>query len=182
MVLWPSGPRLSRFAYGTVTRSGRPFQLRSATLLRASRRRLNPEGPRPRFGLFRFRSPLLAECSLFLRVLRCFSSPGSPPPGYGFTPRVTAFHAVRFPHSDITGSPPAHGSPMLFAVCHVLHRLLTPRHPPFACLCLSPHPETARRLLSRLDAHFQPIPLLRCSPCGPDSTRTSDLPLIRGML
>ena len=35
-----------------------------------------------RFGLLRFRSPLLSEslfCFLFLRVLRCFSSPGSPP-------------------------------------------------------------------------------------------------------
>ena len=32
------------------------------------------------FGLFRFRSPLLTESNffLFLRVLRCFSSPGSP--------------------------------------------------------------------------------------------------------
>ena len=33
------------------------------------------------FGLFRFRSPLLTESLrfLFLRVLRCFSSPGTPP-------------------------------------------------------------------------------------------------------
>ena len=34
-----------------------------------------------RFGLFRFRSPLLSESFvyfLFLRVIRCFSSPGSP--------------------------------------------------------------------------------------------------------
>jgi hypothetical protein len=30
-------------------------------------------------GLFRFRSPLLAESFLFLRVLRCFSSPTYPP-------------------------------------------------------------------------------------------------------
>ena len=29
------------------------------------------------FGLLPFRSPLLWECSLFLGVLRCFSSPGS---------------------------------------------------------------------------------------------------------
>ena len=29
------------------------------------------------FGLLRFRSPLLAESFLFLRVLRCFTSPGS---------------------------------------------------------------------------------------------------------
>ena len=35
-----------------------------------------------------------------------------------------------FPHSDISGSKPADGSPKLFAVNHVLHRLLTPRHPP----------------------------------------------------
>ena len=44
-------------------------------------------GPSPRtyyylrFGLFRFRSPLLSESFLyflFLRVFRCFSSPGSP--------------------------------------------------------------------------------------------------------
>ena len=32
-----------------------------------------------RFGLLPFRSPLLWEYSLFLRVLRCFSSPGSLP-------------------------------------------------------------------------------------------------------
>ena len=41
--------------------------------------------PRPGFGLRRVRSPLLAlslVCFLFLRVLRCFSSPGSPLP-YG---------------------------------------------------------------------------------------------------
>jgi hypothetical protein len=37
-----------------------------------------------------------------------------------------------FPHSDIAGLAPAHGSPTLFAVYHVLLRLLTPRHPPFA--------------------------------------------------
>ena len=69
------------FGYGTVTLSGLPSQvvpltgwfltLMVAFLL-----------PRPselgRFGLFRFRSPLLTEYSLFLRVLRCFSSPGSP--------------------------------------------------------------------------------------------------------
>jgi hypothetical protein len=35
-----------------------------------------------------------------------------------------------FPHSDISGSSPADGFPKLFAVNHVLHRLLTPRHPP----------------------------------------------------
>lgn len=39
------------------------------------------------FGLFRVRSPLLTESNffLFLRVLRCFSSPGRPPPAYVFS-------------------------------------------------------------------------------------------------
>ena len=40
----------------------------------------SPTTPRasPRFGLFRFRSPLLTESILFLflRLLRCFTSPG----------------------------------------------------------------------------------------------------------
>ena len=36
------------------------------------------------------------------------------------------------PHSDTLGSKPARGSPRLFAACHVLHRLSTPRHPPDA--------------------------------------------------
>ena len=47
-------------------------------------RSYNPGGARrrPRFGLLPFRSPLLGESLdyfLFLRVLRCFSSPRSPP-------------------------------------------------------------------------------------------------------
>jgi len=40
------------------------------------------------------------------------------------------------PHSDIHGSKPARGSPWLFAACHVLHRLLVPRHPPNALILL----------------------------------------------
>ena len=45
---------------------------------------------------------------------------------------VTGVHPVGFPHSDIPGSKPACGSPRLIAACHVLHRLLAPRHPPYA--------------------------------------------------
>ena len=44
------------------------------------------------------------------------------------------------PHSDIHGSTPARGSPWLFAACHVLHRLLAPRHPPNALLSLHAPP------------------------------------------
>ena len=37
-----------------------------------------------------------------------------------------------FPHSDISGSLLICSSPKLFAACHVLHRLLMPRHSPCA--------------------------------------------------
>ena len=43
-----------------------------------------------------------------------------------------------FPHSDISGSTSARDSPKLFAACHVLHRLLAPRHPPRALCSLTP--------------------------------------------
>ena len=46
------------------------------------------------------------------------------------------------PHSDIHGSKPARGSPWLFAACHVLHRLLVPRHPPNALIALYTHQPT----------------------------------------
>ena len=42
-----------------------------------------------------------------------------------------------FPHSDIRGSTIARISPRLFAACHVLHRLLAPRHPPNALQSLN---------------------------------------------
>src|SRR5438105_13607823 len=35
-------------------------------------------------------------------------------------------------HSEIHGLTPACGSPWLIATCYVLHRLLAPRHSPFA--------------------------------------------------
>ena len=41
-----------------------------------------------------------------------------------------------FPHSDIRGSKLTRSSPQLFAACHVLHRLLEPRHPPNALMTL----------------------------------------------
>ena len=47
-------------------------------------------------------------------------------------PAVAGVHPAGFPHSEIPGSKPACGSPRLIAACHVLHRLLAPRHPPYA--------------------------------------------------
>src|SRR5690349_1399721 len=50
---------------------------------------------------------------------------------------VTWFYQIGFPHSDIPGSKPACGSPRLIAACHVLRRLLAPRHPPYALSSLT---------------------------------------------
>ena len=79
VVLWLSRPCFSSAAYGTLTLCGGPSQCPSAELLHTSCGGLNPQRRSVRFGLLRFRSPLLAESFLFLRVLRCFTSPGSLP-------------------------------------------------------------------------------------------------------
>jgi hypothetical protein len=87
-------------------------------------------------GLLRFRSPLLAESRLMSVPpgTEMFQFPGFASAHYGF------MHGYRLrgglPHSDIHGSTPARGSPWLFAACHVLLRLLVPRHPPNALLSL----------------------------------------------
>ena len=67
----------SIFEYGTVTLFGPTFQ----TVLLILAFHIVVLQPRQdksrRFGLFRFRSPLLTESILvlFLRILRCFTSP-----------------------------------------------------------------------------------------------------------
>ena len=70
----------NRFVYGAFTLSRCAFQHSSTTFLDGLWSPLPRKYYYSRFRLFRFRSPLLSE-SLFyfllLRVLRCFSSPGS---------------------------------------------------------------------------------------------------------
>ena len=55
----------------------------------------------------------------------------------GFIRRRRPMTGGGFPHSDIHGSGPADGSPWLIAVCRVLHRLVTPRHPSCARIRLA---------------------------------------------
>jgi hypothetical protein len=50
---------------------------------------------------------------------------------------VTWFYQIGFPHSEIPGSKPVCGSPGLIAAYRVLHRLLAPRHPPYALSSLT---------------------------------------------
>jgi hypothetical protein len=46
--------------------------------------------------------------------------------------RILEVCSSRFPHSEISGSKDICSSPKLFAAYHVFHRLLVPRHPPYA--------------------------------------------------
>jgi hypothetical protein len=70
-----------------------------------------------------------------------FQFPGFASSSYVFRTRYP--RKGGFPHSDIRGSTIARISPRLFAACHVLHRLLAPRHPPNALISLHIH-TTAR--------------------------------------
>ena len=101
-------------------------------------------GPNPgmhasRFGLFRFRSPLLTESHVV------FSSSGYLDVSVHRVPLLTLCIGVRilevcssgFPHSEISGSKDICSSPNLIAAYHVFHRLLVPRHPPYALTCLT---------------------------------------------
>src|SRR5580700_10337617 len=101
----------------------------------------DPQGSlrNPGFRLFRVRSPLLSESLLFS------FPPGTEMvhfPGFARTRlciyrAVIRFCRIGFPHSEIPGSMPTCGSPRLIAACHVLHRLLLPRHPPCALSSLT---------------------------------------------
>jgi hypothetical protein len=71
-----------------------------------------------------------------------FQFPGFASRPYGFGPGSPRREG--FPHSDIRGSTIARISPRLFAACHVLHRLLAPRHPPDALFTLGSQTATAR--------------------------------------
>ena len=66
---------------------------------------------------------------LFLRVLRCFSSPRSPPDHAGCHPSGGGL-----PHSGTRGSKAACASPRIFAACRALRRLQEPGHPPCALI------------------------------------------------
>ena len=126
------------FAYGAFTLSG-SFSQRNSARFDNSLRSPNPDMHAHRFGLFRFRSPLLPE-SFFI-----FSSSGYLDVSVHRVPELylsiqystTEVCSARFPHSDICGSLLICSSPQLFAAYHVFLRLLVPRHPPCALLRFS---------------------------------------------
>ena len=128
----------SSFAYGTFTLSGQLSQNCSAKLA-GSILRSEPHGARTMVWALPFSlaaTHRITCCFLFLRLLRCFSSPGSLLTLW-IGVRTTEVCSARFPHSDISGSMDICSSPKLFAAYHVLHRLLVPRHPPYALISIT---------------------------------------------
>src|SRR6185295_8151592 len=85
------------------------------------------------------RSPLLAESLLFSLPAgtEMVHFPALPSPPYEFRRRYDGMTRRGFPHSDIPGSKLICSSPRLFAAYRVLHRLLAPRHSPYALSSLT---------------------------------------------
>ena len=158
-----------RFAYGTFTLCGPPFQARSATrstrLLRAPQPRRLPAGlgsspfARRYLGnlVFDFFSSRYLDVSVpWVGSFRCLDmTPGG------------------FPHSEIPGSKLACSSPRLIAACHVLHRRHVPRHPPCALYYLTRKIcglayRGANPPASPFRSHQKAVTAIRCGTTEPD--------------
>ena len=83
-------------------------------------------------------------CFPFLRVLRCFNSPGSLYRPYVFRPEYHSHAVVGFPIRTSTDQSLVGSSPWLFAATRVLLRLQAPRHPPLALCSLENKDARAR--------------------------------------
>ena len=122
----------ARFAYGALTLSGPPSHAgsaaRAASFSAALQPRARLDAPGLGWSPFARRYSGSHCCSPFLRLLRCFSSAGSPPP----LRRMPHLPCGGLPHSGVRGSPAARASPRPFAACRALPRPWEPRHPPCA--------------------------------------------------
>ena len=129
------------YAYGAVTRYGRPFQTVLLNRSSATSRPYNPHRHARGFGLLRFRSPLLAESLLVF-----FSSPYLDVSVQGVRDVSSCLQHDRLTYSDTCGSTLVCNSPHIFAAYRVLRRLREPRHPPCA---LVPLPYLAQPIQAR---------------------------------
>ena len=125
-----SGSRLVNFpfAYGAFTLSGRLSQNRSARIVESITRSEPRDARIPVWALSISLAATLEIDVSFHRV----------PSAYLWIQyAVTEVFSAGFPHSDISGSMDICSSPKLFAAYHVFHRLLVPRHPPYALSCMT---------------------------------------------
>ena len=124
-----------RSAYGALTLYGGAFQrlpLRTGNGFAGGPTTPGAAAGPPRFGLMRFRSPLLAQSLvyfLFLGVLRCFSSPRSPRRTTAAAPgSLPAGFPIRTP-ADLRALAPPRGFSQLVASFFASE---SHRHPPCA--------------------------------------------------
>ena len=88
---------------------------------------------------------------------------------YGFSHASPGMSRDGLPHSEICGSKPVCGSPQLIAAYHVLHRLLAPRHSPYALSSLTIRtrtvvllaPSSDSRAPAEITGSLQPKPVAR---------------------
>ena len=138
----------------------RDFPVASPILPDPTARSRNPGKQASRFGLLRFRSPLLTQSLLM-------SSPSGTEMFHfpecrarwtiEFIQRQHPIKDAGFPHSEISGSKPVDGSPKLIAVCHVLLRLMMPRHPSCARIRLARFLFLASRYVAILLSYKLPV-------------------------
>ena len=139
-VSWYSGSRLadSSFAYGAFTLSGWLSQNHSAKLAESIPR---SEPQHARTLVWALPVSLAATPGIDVS----FSSSGYLDVSVHRVPHawlwihhtLTELFSAGFPHSDISGSLDICSSPKLFAAYHVFHRLLVPRHPPYALISIT---------------------------------------------
>ena len=127
----------SPFTYGAFTLSGRLSQTRSVRIAESI---MQSEPRSARTPVW----PLSLSLAATNKIDVSFSSSGYLDVSVHRVPLHTLWIGVwmirvlrtGFPHSDICGSRIICISPQLFAAYHVFLRLLVPRHPPCALLCL----------------------------------------------
>ena len=128
----------SPFAYGTFTLFGQLSQNCSAKLVESIPRSEPRDARIPVWAL-----PISLAATFGIDV--SFSSSGyldvsvHRVPGVWLCIHHTSLevHSSRFPHSEISGSKDICSSPKLIAAYHVFHRLLVPRHPPYALISIT---------------------------------------------
>ncbi len=151
VVLKPSAGSRCTFAYGTLTLSGRPSQYlsASASVSYSLDRCSSPDGAlfplyatpanfyTYRVSAFPLSLATTRRMFSFPEGTKMFQFPSFPLCLYVFKTEYPGIPPGGFPHSDTSGSSLADSSPKLFAVNHVLRRLLAPRHPPCALRSLT---------------------------------------------
>ena len=78
--------------------------------------------------------------------------------------RMTGYCPAGLPHSEIPGSMDICSSPRLFAACHVLLRLLMPRHSPCALSSLTCSSQSPLGSVSAFQRKLRPPPCSSLSP------------------